>query len=99
MKRNNKDAWLMTYEEFAARYKATRSIKYYNDIHNRHVQCGCDYYVYVDEDLNVINPYLEKNRARKVLFTAFSPCSRYDALKKAHQFIIKYATKEGLYDI
>lgn len=99
MKRNNKDAWLMTYEEFAARYKATRSIKYYNDIHNRRVQCGCDYYVYVDEDLNVINPYLEKNRARKVLFTAFSSCSRYDALKKAHQFIIKYATKEGLYDI
>lgn len=25
--------------------------------------------------------------------------SKEDALKKAHQFIIEYATKEGLYDI
>ena len=54
MKRENKYTWLMTYEEFAVKYKATRLPKYYNDIHNRRVQCGCDYYVYVDEDLNVV---------------------------------------------
>jgi len=99
MKRENKYTWLMTYEEFAGKYKATRSPKYYNDIHNRRVQCGCDYYVYVDDDLNVINPYLDKNRSKKVIYTAFSSISRDDALKKAHQFIIEHATSEGLYDI
>ena len=96
MIRENKHTWLMTYEEFAVKYKATRFPKYYNDIHNRRVQCGCDYCVYVDDDLNVINPYIEKNRSKKVIYIAFSSRSRDDDLKKAHQFIIEYATTEGV---
>lgn len=92
--------WLATFEEFCTKTKTIRHAEYYEDyfnMHRKHLR-GYVYYLYLDADLNVINPYTKKDENKKVLKNFVSTCSREDVLEKAYLFILKYANDNGLYD-
>ena len=93
--------WEISLEEFSASNRAIRSPQYcedYFNMHRRH-QIGCHYYLYLDEDLNVINPYTKKDRCKKVFARFISTSSREDVLEQAYNYIIDFARQEGLFQI
>lgn len=90
--------WELTLEEFSLKNRAIRSPQFCEDYYrmNKKHQIGCHYYLYLDEDLNVINPYTKKDENKKVLKGFVSTSSREDVLSQAYEFIIIYAKQEGL---
>lgn len=92
--------WLLTFDEFLAKNRAIRSPQYCEDYFNMHRthQIGCHYYLYLDKDLNVINPYTKKDENKKVIKNFVSTSSREDVLEKAFLFILNYAQENGLLD-
>lgn len=90
--------WLMTLEDFCATHKTIRLPQYYEDFYRlgkTHLT-GYHYLVYLDEDLQVINPYTKKDEGKSVLKSFISTFSREDALSQAHSFIIGYARENHL---
>jgi len=92
--------WEITLEEFIANNRAIRSPQYCEDYFNMHKkhQIGCHYYLYLDENMNVINPYTKKDQNKKILKNFVSTSSREDVLEQAYNFIIDYANKEDLFN-
>ena len=93
--------WELSFDEFSAKNRTIRSPQYCEDYFNIHKrnQIGCHYYLYLDEDLNVINPYTKKDENKKVFKNFISTMSREDVLEKAYDFIILQAKEAGLYEI
>lgn len=92
--------WLLTFEDFCKKVKAIRHPQYYEDyfrLGKRHLS-GYHYYIYIDENLNVINPYTKKDQDKKVLAHFVSTSSREDVLEKSFIFIIQYAKDKSLFD-
>lgn len=96
----SKYSWELDFKTFSDKVKAIRSPQYCEDyfiLGKRH-QIGCHYYLYVDEDLNIINPYSKKNTGKKVLKSFVSTWSREDVFRQAYVWIICYASKNELYN-
>ena len=94
----SKYTWEIDFDTFSKKVKAIRSPQYCEDYYRlgkRH-QIGCHYYLYVDENLNIINPYTKKDKGKKVLKSFVSTFSREDVIKQTYDWIMEYATKEGL---
>ena len=95
----NKDTWKLDFKTFSEKVKAIRSLQYCDDYYRlgkRH-QIGCHYYLYVDENLNIINPYTKKDSEKKILKSFVSTSSREDVLRQAYNWIIIYARENELY--
>lgn len=94
------DNWLLTFTEFSDKVKAIRHPQYYEDYYRlgkKHLT-GYHYYLYIDENLNVINPYTKKDQNKKSIAHFISTCSREDVLLQAYNFILIYANDNGLFD-
>lgn len=93
--------WLLTFEEFCGKSKTIRHPQYYDDYYRlgkRHIS-GYYYYLYIGEDLNIINPYTKKDQNKKSIKHFVSTFSREDVLFQAFLFILNYANENGLFDI
>ena len=67
MGRNN---WEISYEDFCAITKTIRLPEYYDDyfrLGKTHLRCY-RYLIYIDKDLNVINPYTKKDAGKKIIY-------------------------------
>ena len=95
----NKDTWKLDFKTFSEKVKAIRSLQYCDDYYRHGIrhQIGCHYYLYVDENLNIINPYTKKDSGKKILKSFVSTSSREDVLRQAYNWIIIYARKNELY--
>lgn len=95
MGRNN---WEISYEDFCAITKTVRLPEYYDDyfrLGKTHLRCY-RYLIYIDKDLNVINPYTKKDAGKKIIYRACSTSSREDCLSQAFLFIIRYALENEI---
>ena len=93
--------WQLDIDTFSKKVRTIRSPQYcenYFNMHRKH-QIGCHYYLYLDEDLNVINPYTKKDENKAIFKRFVSTCSREDVIKQAYDFIKEYAKQEGLFDL
>lgn len=93
--------WELDFKTFSEKARTIRAPQYCEDycrLGKRH-QTGCYYYLYVDENLNIINPYTKKDEGKKVYKSFVSTTSREDVMKQAHDFIIDHAKEKGLFDI
>jgi len=88
----------MTFEEFCLSIKTINSKQYCEDVYRLgKTHCiGCYYYLYVDNDLQFINPVLKKDRGKKILKSFYSTCSIQDVKEKAYNYIIEYAKENQL---
>lgn len=90
----------MTIDEFSSNCRTIRFPQKSEDyfrLGKMHVT-GCDYYVYVDENLNIVNPYTKKDEDKHVIGRLVSTASREDVIEKAHLFILNTAKEVGLFD-
>jgi hypothetical protein len=89
----------MTIDEFSSSIKTIRRPQYYDDAwgHGKH-QKGYHHYLYVDENLEIVNPYTKKDENKRVVKSIVSTCSREDAIEKTYLFILKTANESGLYE-
>lgn len=97
----SKHTWELDFKTFSGKVRAIRAPQYCEDYYRlgkRH-QTGCHYYLYVDENLNIINPYTKKDEGKRMYKSFVSTTSREDVMRQAYDFIIAYAKKEGLFDI
>lgn len=95
----SKYTWKLDFKTFSEKVKAIRSLQYCDDYYRlgkRH-QIGCHYYLYVDENLNIINPYTKKDSGKKILKSFVSTSSRKDVLRQVYNWIIIYARENELY--
>lgn len=93
--------WELDFKTFSKKVKTIRSPQYGDDyftLGKRH-QIGCHYYIFLDDNIGIINPYTKKDDGKKVFKRFVSTISREDVLEQAYNFIVDYAQKEGLYDI
>ncbi len=89
--------WELSFKAFSEKVKTIRCPQYCEDYYRlgkRH-QIGCHYYLYVDENLNIINPYTKKDEKKKVLKAFTSTTSREDVLSKAYNWILEYAREKN----
>ena len=96
----SKYSWELDFKTFSDKAKAIHAPQYCEDYYRlgkRH-QTGCHYYLYVDENLNIINPYTKKDAGKKVLQYFISTSSREDVFRQAYNWILGYAAKSELYD-
>lgn len=92
--------WLLTLEEYSKKVRTIRIPDYCEDFYRlgkQRLRCYY-YYVYLDENLNTINPYTKKDGGKKVAHRFMSTFSREDAIEQSYNFIVKFAYENGLYD-
>lgn len=88
----------MDFIEFEKTVRTINSKQYADDyfrLGKKH-QIGCYFYLYVDTDLQIINPMTKKDKGKKVLKSFYSTTSALDCKQKAYDFIIDYATKNNI---
>ena len=98
MAKNKTNTWEMSYDEFCKSTKTIRIPDYYEDyfkLGKTHLRCY-NYYIYIDENLNVINPYTKKDENKKYIHRVCSTSSREDCITQAFLFIIQSAFKNDL---
>lgn len=95
----SKYIWELEFKIFSEKVKAIRSQQYCDDYYRlgKRLQIGCHYYLYFDENLNIINPYTKKDEGKKVFKSFMSTSSREDVLRQAYNWIIVYARENELY--
>ena len=77
--------WVLDFKTFSGKVRAIHNPQYCADyfrLGKRH-QIGCHYYLYVDSNLNIINPYTKRDQGKKVLKSFVSTCSR-EAVSYTH---------------
>lgn len=96
----NKYTWELDLNTFSENVKTIRSPQYCDDYYKlgKRIQIGCHYYLYVDDNLNVINPYTKKDASKKVLKSFVSTSSREEVINEAYKWILIYASKNELYN-
>lgn len=95
----SKYTWELDFKTFSDKVKTIRSPQYCDDYYRlgKKHQIGCHYYIYVDENLNIINPFTKKNAEKKVFKSFVSTFSREDVIRKAYNWILVYACENELY--
>jgi hypothetical protein len=95
------DIWLMTFEEFNAKYRTVNSKQYADDYFRLNIRhcIGCHYYLYVSSDLEIIKPHTKKDKNKKCIKSFVSTGSALDVKEQAYLFILEYAKKEGLFEV
>lgn len=96
----SKNIWELDFSTFKDTVRAIRAPQYSEDYFRlgKMHQTGCHYYIHLDENLNVINPYTKKDSGKNILKKFVSTMSREDALRQAYRWILEYAAKNELYD-
>lgn len=95
----SKNIWEFDFKTFSEKVKTIRIPQYCEDYYRlgkRH-QIGCHYYLYVDANLNIINPYTKKDKEKTVFKSFVSTVSRDDVLRKTYNWILAHAAKNELY--
>ena len=96
----SKYIWELDFNTFSEKARAIRAPQFCEDYYRlgkRH-QTGCHYYLYVDNNLKIINPYTKKDAGKKILNSFVSTISRDDVLRQAYNWILVYAAKNKLYN-
>ena len=93
-----KNNWELSYEDFCRCTKTIRLPEYYDDyfrLGKTHLRCY-RFLIYIDNELNVVNPSTKKDKDKIIIYKYCSTTSREDCLSKAFLFIVKHALDNGL---
>lgn len=92
--------WELSLEEFKSKTKAIRIANRYEDYYRlgkMHTR-GYTYYLYLDPDLNTINPFTKKDENKGIIHRFRSEC-RDQVIEDCYKWMIAYAKREGLFEI
>lgn len=93
-----KNNWELSYEDFCRCTKTIRLPEFYEDYYRlgrRHLH-GYRFLIYIDKDINTVNPATKKDAGKIIIHKCCSTVSREDCLSQAFTFILNQAFKNDL---